>query len=170
MTLVIAALLAMSWSAVQRSHAQANGNFDNILQIHNNERAAVHDQPLSWSNSLAADAKSYAEHLLTLGLGPRDILPHATGTGQGENLSWGTPGFYSPADGVQRWAAEKSNYHGGPLTREDFASGRPMIGHYTQMIWKNTSQVGCGTASSSTLAVLVCRYSPPGNYLGQAPY
>jgi hypothetical protein len=38
------------------------------------------------------------------------------------------------------------------------------------MVWKDTKQVGCGTASSSTLEVLVCRYSPPGNYLGQFPY
>jgi pathogenesis-related protein 1 len=170
-TLVIAAILTVSWSALQRSHAQTNGNFENtILQIHNSERAAVNVPPIAWSASLAADAQSYAQHLTTLGLGPSDILPHATGTGQGENLSWGTAGFYSPADGVRQWAAEKHNYNGGPITQAHFAKGAPMIGHYTQMVWKNTSEVGCGTASSNTLEVLVCRYSPPGNYLGQTPY
>lgn len=176
-TLVITAMLTVSWLALQRSQAQTNGNFDNILQIHNNERAAVNVPPLSWSDSLAADAKSYAQYLTTLGLSTRDRVPHC-GTGghpscggQGENLSWGwPPGSYSPANGVQRWAAEKSNYHGGPLSEADFAPGVPMIGHYTQMVWKNTSQVGCGTASSNTMAFLVCRYSPSGNYLGQSPY
>jgi pathogenesis-related protein 1 len=170
-TLVIAAILTVSWSALQRSHAQTNGNLaDTILQIHKSERAAVNVPPIAWSASLAADAQSYAQHLTTLGLGPRDILPHATGTGQGENLSWGHPGFYSPADGVRQWAAEKSNYKGTPISQADFRPGAPMIGHYTQMVWKNTSEVGCGTASSSTLEVLVCRYSPPGNYLGETPY
>jgi len=182
MTLVVAAILTVSSSAMQRSNAQANGNFDNILEIHNTERAAVHDVPLVWSESLAADASSYAQYLTTLGLSGSDLLPHC-GTGshpscgqprQGENLSWccvgGPPGNYKPADGARDWAAEKSNYHGGPLTAADFASGVPMIGHYTQMVWKNTKEVGCGTASNDNLVVLVCRYSPSGNQLGQSPY
>ena len=180
MTLVMAAILTVSSSAMQRSHAQGNGNFDNILEIHNQERAAVHDATLDWSTSLAADAKSYAQYLTTLGLSGSDRLPHCgtdghpSCSGQGENLSWcctgGSPSHFSPANGVQRWAAEKSNYHGGPLTEADFAPGVPMIGHYTQMVWKNTKEVGCATASSDTLAVLVCRYSPGGNYLNQSPY
>lgn len=167
----MAAILAISWSAIQPAQAQTNGNIEGtVMQIHNNERASVNVPSLSWSDKLAADAQSYAEHLLTLGLGPRDILPHATGTGQGENLSWGTPGFYKVAEGVQQWADEKSNYKGTPISNDDFRPGVPMIGHFTQMVWKDTKQVGCGTASSSTLEVLVCRYSPPGNFIGELPY
>ncbi len=172
-TLVIAAILTVSWSALQRSHAQTNGNVaDTILRIHNSERAAknVNVPALVWSASLAADAQSYAEHLNSLGYSCcTTLLPHATGTGQGENLAWGPPG-YSPAAGAQGWANEKSNYKGGPITREDFAPGVPMIGHYTQMVWKNTSEVGCGTSSSDRMDILVCRYSQPGNYVGQTPY
>jgi hypothetical protein len=56
------------------------------------------------------------------------------------------------------------------ITAADFAPGAPMIGHYTQMVWKNTKEVGCGTASNDNLVVLVCRYSPSGNQLGQSPY
>ena len=115
-TLVIAAILTVSWSALQRSHAQTNGNLaDTILKIHNDERKAVNVPALVWSASLAADAQSYAEHLNSLGYSCcTQLLPHATGTGQGENLAWGSPG-YSPAAGAQGWANEKSNYHGEPI-------------------------------------------------------
>ena len=36
-----------------------------VLAAHNRERAAVGVPPLVWSDQLAADAKPYAEHLLT---------------------------------------------------------------------------------------------------------
>jgi pathogenesis-related protein 1 len=54
-----------------------------------------------------------------------------------------------------------------------------MGGHYTQMVWKNTKEVGCATATvsgksssglSGVVVYLVCRYSPPGNIVGQKPY
>lgn len=164
------AIFTVPSTVLQLSHAQNNDLQSTVLNIHNRERNQVGTSPLTWSDSLANDAQRYAQYLTTLGLGPRDVLPHATGTGQGENLSWGTPGFYRVDQGVQQWADEKSNYKGTPISREDFLPGVPMIGHYTQMVWKDTTQVGCGTASSSTLEVLVCRYSPPGNYIGQLPY
>ena len=47
------------------------------------------------------------------------------------------------------------------------------VGHYTQIVWKNTTKVGCGIANSLTDRGgewVVCRYSPPGNYVGQKPY
>ncbi|MGN6708931.1 MAG: CAP family protein [Candidatus Nitrosocosmicus sp.] len=155
----------------QLSHAQNNQDLQSsVLSIHNQERTKVGNSPLTWSDSLANDAQQYAQHLTASGYGPNDILPHATGTGQGENLSWGHPGFYKAKEGVQQWADEKSNYRGQPLSSADFQKGKPMIGHYTQMVWKSTTQVGCGTSSSNTLEVLVCRYSPPGNYYGQVPY
>lgn len=127
-----------------------------------------------WSEKLAADAKSWADHLVTLNQGkPIDKLTqsdlvHSTGTGQGENLSergvWGS-GPVSPP-------STESLVHGRN-------SWTPMGGHYTQMVWKNTKEVGCATATSngkasngdSGLAVyLVCRYSPPGNMAGEKPF
>jgi pathogenesis-related protein 1 len=171
MTLVLAALLTVSWSALQRSQAQANGNLEStILPIHNAARGDVNVPALSWSASLAADAQSCAQDLASRGYGPQDILPHCS---TGENLAWGTPGFFSARDGAQMWADEKSNWQARgshPLAPADFQPGRPMIGHYTQMVWKNTSEVGCAMAGSDRITILVCRYSPSGNYLGQTPY
>ena len=86
--------------------------FENtILNIHDQERKAVNNPALSWSNSLAADAQSWADHITTLGLGPDDLAPHATldkETAQGENLAWGHVGFFTPAEGVQMDGPPKS--------------------------------------------------------------
>ncbi len=44
------------------------------------------------------------------------------------------------------------------------------VGHFTQMIWRNTTKVGCAIASSHSDDILVCRYSPPGNREGETPF
>ena len=179
-TLVIAAILTVSWSALERSYAQSD-IADTILKIHNDERAVVGSPALKWSDSLANDAKSWAEHLASLPPKPTSSSgwnqccggePDLVHAGPGENLWAGGANYYSTADMVKSWASEKSNYHGAPLSNADFAPGVPMIGHYTQMVWKNTKDVGCATAigNQGKFEFLVCRYSPPGNTLGQRPY
>jgi hypothetical protein len=68
----------------------------------------------------------------------------------------------------QGWIAEKNSYQGYPSATGDRATG-----HYTQMVWRDTTQVGCGYARSSFSGgydVLSCRYSSPGNIIGQKPY
>ena len=46
-------------------------------------------------------------------------------------------------------------------------------GHFTQIVWKDTTQVGCATVSCSDLKNVggaapytVCNYGTPGNYAG----
>jgi pathogenesis-related protein 1 len=167
MASAIASILIVPWAALQRSHAQSD-LANTILKIHNDERAAVGVPPLVWSDKLAADAKTWAEHLATLPLGP-DGKPQLVHGSSGENLWSGTAGRYSTADKMQGWVNEKKNWHGGPITK--WVTGEPVTGHYTQMVWRDTKDVGCATASSSHgWDYLVCRYSPLGNYLGQTPY
>ena len=136
-----------------------------ILKIHNEERSAVGSPPLKWSDSLAADAKSWADHLAQLG-----TLQHSTGKGYGENLSYRSdsrgPSAISTSDLLQGWVKEKNGYTVGPFNWDrDQAHG-----HYTQMVWKTTTEVGCGTATSGNSVYLVCRYNPPGNMQGDSPY
>ena len=40
-------------------------------------------------------------------------------------------------------------------------------GHYSQMIWRNTTRIGCAMAGGG---FLVCRYAPPGNFTGQKAF
>jgi uncharacterized protein YkwD len=69
---------------------------------------------------------------------------------------------------IDSWANEKAYY--------DYANNTGnghTVGHYTQVVWKNTSKVGCGKAKVTTAyggTFVVCRYSTPGNYVGERPY
>jgi uncharacterized protein YkwD len=56
-----------------------------ILEIHNSERAAVGVAPLVWSDTLAASAQTWAEHVATI-----NEMVHSTGQPYGENIAgWG---------------------------------------------------------------------------------
>ena len=40
-------------------------------------------------------------------------------------------------------------------------------GHFTQLAWKDSTELGCGLAVGSNYNVYgVCNYSPPGNVIG----
>ncbi len=147
-----------------------------ILAVHNRERDAVGVAPLVWSDKLAADAQVWAEHLATTGQIVHDT-EHLATLGEGESIAgyfhgectWHLPSradmvcTHSPiGESPENWVAEKPKYRGEIMTADNYL----VFGHYTQMVWKNTKEVGCGFAGDS----LVCRYSPPGNYLGQKPY
>jgi hypothetical protein len=75
---------------------------------------------------------------------------------------------------VALWAAEAPNYDYATNT---CAAGQ-VCGHYTQLVWRATTQVGCATVQCTTgspfgggnWTFTVCDYSPPGNYVGQRPY
>jgi pathogenesis-related protein 1 len=177
--LVTAAILTVQSSMIQPSYAQLDATSQTaILNMHNQERAAVGLPAVTWSNSLATDAQNWANYLASLNLRPYrppdlgDIPPHsqfATNGGQGENLAWGTRGAFSAATLAQGWANEKSNYvPGTPVGNMGMPNN--VYGHYTQMVWRSTTQIGCAMGSDANQDYLVCRYLPAGNYQDQAPY
>ena len=121
-------------------------------------RAVAPLRPLTWSTSLADQAQGWANII-----GPLGQLCHSN-SGQGENLA-DAP---SVGGGVSLWVNEGSLYQWPtPIT-----AGAPYL-HYTQMVWRNSTYFGCGEAPSARYpgnVVLVCRYSPAGNIVGQVPY
>ncbi len=192
--LVTAAILTVQSSMVQVSYAQLDANSQTaILNLHNQERTAVNVNPpipqVTWSASIATDAQNWAQYLASLNLRPYrppdlgQIPPHSdwrTNGNQGENLAWGSKGAFTAATLAQGWANEKGNCFPGCQIPADgslsqFSQPCPqddcrVFGHYTQMVWRATTQIGCGLASDANQDYLVCRYSPSGNYRGQAAY
>jgi hypothetical protein len=148
--------------------AQANASMQQeILAAHNKYRTAVKVPSLVWSNTLASHAQQWANHLASLG---GRTLQHSSNTGEGENLWLGTTGAFSYTKMVDLWGAEKKYFVRGTFPNVSSTGNWMAVGHYTQMIWKKTTQVGCATAKAGGNDILVCRYSPPGNYRGQPVY
>jgi uncharacterized protein YkwD len=135
-----------------------------IIVTHNAERASVGTKPLAWSHSLAADAQKWADHMART-----RTFEHAPQSAHGENLWMGTRGRYAFEEMVGSWIDEKSMYKPGLFPNNTRTGQWQDVGHYTQLIWGNTTHVGCAIASDGTDDYLVCRYGPPGNWIGQNP-
>ncbi len=133
-----------------------------ITAYHNRVRADVGVGPLRWSEQLARYAQAWADHLA----GSTCRITHRAQNEYGENLFQGTAGFYGAVDAAKAWESEKKDYGGGVLTQ----SSVRLIGHYTQMVWRDTASVGCGQAQCNQTLIVACNYDPPGNYLGRRPY
>jgi cysteine-rich secretory family protein len=139
-----------------------------VLAAHNAARAAVGVPPVAWSDRLAAEAAPWAQELAR-----RGRLEHSAANdrpGEGENLWIGTAGTYGPSDMVAGWTAEKADFRPGVFPDVSASGNWQAVGHYSQMIWRNTTQIGCARASLRGWEVLVCRYAPAGNTMGESVY
>lgn len=150
--------LVMSTAA----NANSEGFSKKIVEIHNRERSDVGSQPLSWDASLARSAAEYARELARTEHFDHD-LDNET---EGENLWMGSRSYFTLEDMIGMWAEEKKILPRLRSWHDDVHA----VGHYTQMVWKDTTRVGCAIASSRRFDYLVCRYGPQGNYLGESPY
>jgi uncharacterized protein YkwD len=138
-----------------------------VMAVHNQERALVGVSPLTWNYTLAADAQTWAEHVATTG----DFAHSTCSECYGENLAARNHTTAVPvAQELANWVSEKNNYKGEPFDPTTQTNESNVYAHYTQMVWNNTGQIGCGTDSGGGVDYVVCRYTPPGNILGQQPY
>lgn len=135
-----------------------------MLALHNHERAAVGVPPLNWDPQLAAAAAAYGSALAARG-GLVHSQPAAR-VGQGENLWMGTRGAYSPEQMVASWSGEKALFRAGVFPDISRNGNWAEVGHYTQMVWRDTTSVGCAIHSSPQWDFLICRYAPMGNMMG----
>jgi len=147
-----------------------------IVATHNRWRAKVGVPKLVYSSALAVSSQAWANHL-------RDSnqckMRHSVPEGKyGENLFWASATQWS--DGrrelqtvsakkvVDSWGSEKADYN---YKKNSCLPGK-MCGHYTQMVWRTTTEVGCAMAVcvNSQEQIWVCQYQPPGNWVGRKPY
>lgn len=124
-----------------------------ILDAHNQYRAKHCVAPLTWSPTVAAQAQNWANQC---------AFQHS-GSSYGENIWWGTAGYFSPQQVVGSWYSEVANFN---FANPDYS---PSSGHFSQVVWKNTTELGCGRAVCQGNDLWVCNYAPAGNYIGQFP-
>ncbi|KAK1620615.1 hypothetical protein QYE76_026132 [Lolium multiflorum] len=159
------ALLIFADGADARGYRQSS-QASRYLAPHNGARRAVGAPPLAWSAALELNARVYA--LLRARTGC--ALVHSHGP-FGENLFYGSgSGRWTPETVVGAWVAkERAMYSYGSNT---CSGARGACGHYTQIVWRGTTKVGCAMApcAGGKGTIAVCKYNPPGNYVGMKPY
>ncbi|PRQ70202.1 CAP domain-containing protein [Rhodotorula toruloides] len=133
-----------------------------VLDEHNRFRALHGAAPLTWSQTQADAAASWASHC---------VFQHSQGAvgKYGENLAanagQGT-GVAAALAGIQLWEDEAPDYD----------PANPTYSHFTQMVWKSATKLGCALqvcapgsifdAQYGNSEFLVCEYDT-GNVIGQ---
>jgi hypothetical protein len=158
-------IIALSCLAINAAKAASftDQQISELLAAQNKYRIAISEQPLVWSDSLAAGAQNWSEHLA----GEVHSLQHSGLPGVGENLAMWTSGRASLTKLVDLWGAEKYYFIDSTFPDVSTTGSWRTVGHYTQIIWRNTTEVGCGLARGGGYDFLVCRYNPQGNFMGE---
>lgn len=134
-----------------------------ITNAHNEVRAAHGVAPLEWDDDLAAVARSWAEGCQW---GHNDGRSESFPGYVGENI-YGASFTPSGLEVTSSWASEEADYD------YDSNSCSGVCGHYTQIVWADSTKLGCAIAScpdGQVASFVVCDYSPGGNIGGQRPY
>ncbi|KAH8776729.1 CAP domain-containing protein [Diaporthe sp. PMI_573] len=131
-----------------------------ILNSTNFYRSEHNVSAVTWNSTLSTFASSY---LASMGAespesGSECDFSHSGGP-YGENLALGC---HELTGCVGLWGDEREQYdYDDPGFSEE-------TGHFTQLVWKNTTAVGCGSRLCGTRGwYLVCEYWPRGNVIGQ---
>ena len=117
---------------------------------------------MGWSDQLAADALGYARTMASTGIYGHDQTPGRRKT-RAKICGAASAALFS-YDVMVGGMIEEARYFRPGVFPDNSRTGEwHDVGHYTQIVWPATTQVGCALASSATTDYLVCRYSPAGN-------
>ena len=161
---VFAVIVAAS-GIVSTVRAERAIDISELLTAQNKYRADLGLLPLRWSDSLAQSAQQWANQLAQL-----DLMKHSGTDGVGENLAMWRSGKASLTKLVDLWGAEKQYFVHADFPSVTATGDWEKVGHYTQLVWKDTTDVGCGLATGGGNDFLVCQYSPRGNIFGEKVY
>jgi len=137
------------------------------LALHNQTRREFGVGPVVWNDWLASEARAYAVQMAATGVFRHDPTPGRRAK-MGENLWRGTRGAFSYQVMLGQMIDEREHFRPGVFPDVSATGDWEVVGHYTQMVWPSTTEVGCAVASNATDDYLVCRYAPTGNKDGVA--
>ncbi|XP_064649928.1 Golgi-associated plant pathogenesis-related protein 1-like [Lineus longissimus] len=136
---------------------------DDVLAAHNHYRRLHQAPPVTVNPKLNKFAQDWADYLAKT-----DSFAHSkcdlNGTRLGENIAMkmaSNAQDYKGKEFVDQWYSEVERYdfkkHGGPST-----------GHFTQVVWKGSKEIGVGRAvlKGGQKVIVVGSYSPAGNMMG----
>ncbi|KAH9937619.1 CAP domain-containing protein [Fomitopsis serialis] len=139
------------------SSGTSQSDIDKYLDDHNTARSQHGAAALTWNDTLAVAAQQWANGC---------VFQHSGGTlgPYGENLAAGTGDSYGIDQAIKSWTDEASQ----------FSAISPEASHFTQVVWKASTQVGCAlqdcdgifAASFGKAHYYVCEYFPQGNVIG----
>ena len=156
-----------------RSRSQTDHRFRidptrQLLDAHNRERVRLNLPKLKWNRHLQREAEEWGRELSR-----RGRLEHASKrlrNGTGENLWMGEAGIWDVDTMVNLFIDEKKHYRHGNFPDISRTGRWSDVAHYTQVIWRDTQEVGCAVVTERGWDVLVCRYWPAGNVWGRRAY
>ena len=129
-----------------------------ILTDHNYHRKRHQVDILSRNSEIENVAQAYSEHLSSI-----EKLIHSDNK-YGENLyyCYASNGIcVTGTKASQSWYNEVWQYD---FNNPKFTSG---TGHFTQLVWKGSKEIGCGAAcNSNNKCYVTCNYYPAGNVMG----
>lgn len=129
------------------------------LKVHNQYRRLHKSPPLEWSKECQKHAQTHADHLLKT-----NTFGHSSSK-FGENLfsSWSSRGSVVSAESaVKSWYDEIKDFTFGQPSPSNISQ----VGHFTQVVWKETTKVGMAFAEKDGRVIVVANYLPRGNVIG----
>lgn len=141
------------------------------LAAHNKFRKETGVPELDWDPALASFSQEWATHLCRDKKGALIHRERKPGS-PGENLWVGgstDPEAFPVSEAVKTWFQEKKFY-----SKKSGRCSGGVCGHFTQLVWRKTTHVGCGVAQCKVgefyTTIWACNYSPAGNIIGERAF
>jgi pathogenesis-related protein 1 len=124
-----------------------------------------------WRGKLGLPSVQRSKHLVIESMDrATELAEKCTLTHDGRNKKCGENLYLGGRSGdgaVEEWASEREHYN----ARDGSCRDGQVCGHWTQMTWKDTKEVGCAeTKCGDGRVVVVCSFFPAGNMAGKKAY
>uniref|UniRef100_A0A8C1Y1P4 Im:7150988 n=1 Tax=Cyprinus carpio TaxID=7962 RepID=A0A8C1Y1P4_CYPCA len=132
-----------------------------FLEVHNQYRKQHQAPELTYSDELCSAAQKWADHMLG-----EKSLGHSD-TNDGENVFYSFSSVKKTPTGkeaVDSWYSEIKDYN---FTT---SGHQPQTGHFTQVVWKSSTELGVGLATDGNTVFVVGQYRPAGNITNAGYY